>query len=344
MLDQRTLWGRPGLLWLVVVALAIVAIGCDEGERPGRAENASVPATTGVADLVDDVAPSVVSVIVGPGQGSGVIYDKEGVIVTNAHVAAQGDDFVVGFADGTRVDAELVALDQRSDLAVLQADVDRELPAATFEEELPRVGDVAVAIGTPLGLENSVTAGIISGIDRSLPGAAAAGVPALVGLLQTDAGLSPGNSGGALVNAQGGVVGINVAAAGAREVAGGSIGFAIPTATVVDVVDQLVTTGEVTHPFLGVQLAPLTPAVTDRFDTAVAQGALVLAVGQGTPADESRIEPGDVIVGLGDADVTDPGDLLAALREHAPGETVAVTIYRRGEERTVDVTLGERPD
>lgn len=354
--ERRAGWKRGGAVWLVAAALMTGVVGCEQGGTTGddaeqvddQAERAdgeqeAPRAAAGVADLVEEVAPSVVSVLVGAGQGSGIIYDAEGLVVTNAHVALQGDALVVAFADGRRVDAELVAADERSDIAVLSVDVDRQLPAAAFQEELPRVGDAAVAIGTPLGLENSVTAGIISGLDRSLPGAAAAGIPALVGLIQTDAGLSPGNSGGALVNADGDVVGMNVAvAAGSPDIPVGSIGFAIPAAMVLDVVDQLLATGEVEHPFLGVQLAPLTPAVHDRLDAPVDQGALVLAVVEGTPAHEAQIQPGDVLVGLDDTQITEPGDLLAALRDHAPGDAVTITLYRDGDERTVEVTLGRR--
>lgn len=328
-------------LLAVLVALAVVAAGC--GSFGQDADDVRGPASAGVADLVEEVAPSVVSILAGPGAGSGIIFDSEGLIVTNAHVAPQADDLVVAFADGHRVDAERVAADTRSDIAVLRVD-EQGLPEATFHEGLPRVGDAAVAIGSPLGFENSATAGIISGLDRAVPGAATGGAPALVGLIQTDAGLSPGNSGGALVNHDGAVVGMNVAAAAPEGVPAGSIGFAIPASTVVDVAEQLLETGEVEHPYLGVRLAPLIPSVLERFDVGVERGALVLAVEDGSPAAEGGIAPGDVLIGLGDASIDEPGDVLAALRDHGPGETVAVTVHRDDGQQSVDVTLAERPD
>lgn len=338
--------------WLVIAGLLVLlAFACDAGDQSeaqdqsetGRSSGVGGAAVAGVADLVEEVAPSIVSVLAPPGQGSGVVYDSEGLVVTNAHVLAQGgDDVTVALADGRRLEADVVAADERSDLALLRLDADGPLPAATFEERLPRVGDAAVAIGTPLGLENSVTAGVVSGVDRSIPGAPAAGVPALVGLLQTDAALSPGSSGGALVDGNGHVIGVNVAFL-PPELRAVSIGFAIPAGTVVDVVEQLLATGEVQHPFLGVQLVPLVPPVRERLDVAADDGAVVLAVQAGGPADAAGLEPGDVIVGLDGQDVRDPGDLLTVLRDYSPGDTVTVDIDRGGDISTVEVEVAERP-
>jgi S1-C subfamily serine protease len=348
---------------LAALALAVaLAGGCDVAapEAPAQPDAPDTPTApadpdpaatpespaaplAGVADLVDEVVPSVVSIIVGQGQGSGVIYDPDGVIVTNAHVVRQAPgDITVALADGRRIPAQLVAGDERTDVAVLRVATDEPLPAATFSDEQPRVGDAAVAIGTPLGLENTVTAGIISGVDRSIPGAAEAGVPALTGLLQTDAALSPGNSGGALVNASGEVVGINVAHI-PPQVQAVSIGFAIPTATVLSVVEQLLEAGEVQHPYLGVQVAPLTPQVRDQLGVAAERGALVLGLEDGGPADRGGMEPGDVIVQVGAAEVADSGDLVTALRDLSPGERTDVVVDRDGEQLRLEVELGERP-
>jgi serine protease Do len=278
----------------------------------------------------------------GEGQGSGIIWADD-LVITNAHVIAVGDEISVALADGSRADAEVVASDERTDVAVLRVLDTADLPAADFREQLPRVGDVAVAIGSPLGLENTVTSGVVSGLERSIPGAVEAGIPALSGLIQTDAALSPGSSGGALVDAEGRVIGMNVAFI-PPQLQAVSIGFAIPAAVVIDVAEQLLERGEVRHAFLGLQLAPLTGAIRDRLGLDAEEGALVLGVGEGSPAQEAGIEAGDVVTALDDDAVRDLGDLTALLRQRDPGDEVAVTVVRDGEERTIDVTLVERPD
>ena len=330
----------------MVLALLLGACEPDDPAEPEPDDDlADDPGSelAGVAQLVDEVAPTVVSVLVPPGQGSGVIYDPDGLIVTNTHVLVDGgDDISVALADGQRLDAEVVASDELSDIALLQVDADGDLPAASFDEALPDVGAAAVAIGSPLGLENTVTAGVVSGLDRSIPGAAQAGIPALVGLIQTDAALSPGSSGGALVDETGEVVGVNVAFI-PPEMRAVSIGFAIPSRTVVDVVEQLLDVGEVEHAYLGVQMVPMSPAVSEQLDVAADQGGVVVEVEPDGPADQAGVQPGDVIVGVEDDEVADPADVLALLRRVAPGDELTMHVLRDGEERTLEVVLGERP-
>jgi serine protease DegQ len=287
--------------------------------------------------IVAEVQPSVVSILRPQGQGSGVVWSADGIIVTNHHVIEGAEQLIVAFADGERSPARVLASDPLSDLAVLQ--VERGgLPPATFAEEMPPVGSLAIAIGNPLGFENSVTAGIVSGVNRSFPGAARQ-APALIDLIQTDAAISPGNSGGALVGGDGRVIGINVAyiPPQARAVA---IGFAIPASTVIDVVEQLLAEGAVQHAFLGVALAPLTPQLVERFGIERATGALVLDLRPDGPAAEGGIEPGDVVIAFGDQQVTTVEDLLAGLRRQDPGDVVPITVVRNGEEIEVEVTLG----
>ena len=339
---------RPLLIAVFGMVLALL-LGACEPDDPAEPEPdddlADDPGSelAGVAQLVDEVAPTVVSVLVPPGQGSGVIYDPDGLIVTNTHVLVDGgDDISVALADGQRLDAEVVASDELSDIALLQVDADGDLPAASFDEALPDVGAAAVAIGSPLGLENTVTAGVVSGLDRSIPGAAQAGIPALVGLIQTDAALSPGSSGGALVDETGEVVGVNVAFI-PPEMRAVSIGFAIPSRTVVDVVEQLLDVGEVEHAYLGVQMVPMSPAVSEQLDVAADQGGVVVEVEPDGPADQAGVQPGDVIVGVEDDEVADPADVLALLRRVAPGDELTMHVLRDGEERTLEVVLGERP-
>lgn len=293
-----------------------------------------------IPEIVSQVGPSVVSILRQGGEGSGVVWNADGVIVTNNHVVEGAQQVVVVFADGERSAGAVLATDPLSDLAIVQAER-RNLPAATFATAIPPPGTLAIAMGNPLGFENSATAGIISGTHRAIPGAAQ-GAPALVDLIQTDAAISPGNSGGALVDADMQVIGVNVAyippSAGSV-----SIGFAIPAPTVTDVVGQLLEDGSAEHAYLGVHAVPLTPDLVEQFNIPVAEGALVAEVAEGGPAGDAGVRPGDVIVGLGDATVRTVEDMLGALRQHKPGETVPIRIVRDGQESTLEVTLGEIP-
>ena len=290
-----------------------------------------------IPTIVANAQPSVVSIIREGGEGSGVVWSEDGVIITNEHVISGVDEVVVAFADGSRAAGEVLASDPLSDLAVIQTER-TGLPAAEFATEIPPVGSLAIALGNPLGFENSVTAGIVSGAHRAVPGAAQ-NAPALVDLIQTDAAISPGNSGGALVGADGRVIGVNVAyiPPAARAV---SIGFAIPAPTVVDVVGQLLEDGTAEHAFLGVQPAPITPEIAQQFGIEQTAGALVVDVVPDSPAEAADIEPGDVIVGVGDTPVETVEDLLGALRQLDVGTETVVRLVREGEEIEAEVTLG----
>jgi serine protease DegQ len=215
--------------------------------RRPQADELRGDAFSRIPAIVERVQPVVVSVLVrtseGGAEGSGVVFDgRRGLVVTNNHVVADATGVDVVLADGQRLDARVYATDALSDLALLA--VERGgLPQARFADDLPRVGELAIALGNPLGFENSVTAGIVSGLHRAIPSAGQA--PSLVDLIQTDAPISPGNSGGALVDRQGKVIGINVAAIPpTQQTRAVSIGFAIPAQTAVSVVRQLLQTGE----------------------------------------------------------------------------------------------------
>ncbi len=290
--------------------------------------------------IVDRMQPKVVSVVTDAGQGSGVIYRADGFVITNRHVVGESTQVEVVLASGRRLPAQVRAGTEQYDLAVLKVDQEG-LPVATFARELPRVGALAIAMGNPLGFENSVTAGIISGLHRDIP--AGGSTPALVDLIQTDAAISPGNSGGALVDERGRVVGINVAylppQAGAV-----SLGFAIPAPIAIEVADQLIATGEVDFAYLGIRPAPVTPQLNEAFDLGSDTGVLVDEVVEGGPADRAGVARGDVIVRLDDRPLQTIEDLFAELREHDPGEEVTLTVLREGDERTLDVTLGELPE
>ena len=306
-----------------------------EAQAPDLADPFAV-----VAEIAVQVEPTVVTVFTDAGLGSGAIWSSDGLIVTNHHVIANSQQVVVGLASGDRLAAQIVGSDPRSDLALL--DVEAEgLPAAAFEPDLPRVGTLAIAFGSPLGFHNSVTVGVVSGLQRSIPGSAVQ-TQALVDLIQTDAAISPGNSGGPLVNAEGLVIGINVAHIPPQAQAE-TLGFAIPAGTVIDVVEQLAAGEPVTYPYLGVQTTQMTPALARRFELEVTSGAIVLEAEEGTPAAEAGIMAGDVIVGLAGERVERVEDMLGILRRHDPGDTVEVVVVRDGQEQIFTVELGEAP-
>ena len=300
-------------------------------------------AAANLPDLIDQVRSSVVTVDVseanGQGEGSGVIWDKDGDIVTNNHVVQNATKVEVVLASGERMPANVVATDPLTDLAVVHIDK-QGLQPADFSDQLPRVGTLVLAIGNPLGFESSVTFGIVSGVNREIPSGGQ--TPALVDLLQTDAAISPGNSGGALIDMDGKVIGINVAYIPPSQSAV-SLGFAIPSATAIDVVKQLINGGTVEHAFLGIEPRPLTPQIASQLGLSVSEGVFVFSLSQDGAAQQAGIKEGDIIVGLGDKDVTSIEDLYAALREVSPGDTVPVKIVRDGNQQTVQVTLQEHP-
>jgi serine protease Do len=351
---------------VLFVALLLVA-GCSEeggirepniARAPAQAAQ-RVPADEPVAQVASQVGPSVVQVNVdvrqntpfGPrseeGIGSGVIYRDDGYIVTNNHVVEGATELNVAFADGTTEPAEVVGRDPRTEMAVIRVDRN-DLPAAKFnEDEDLVVGQLAVAIGSPSGFESTVTSGVISGIGREFPaeftGGDQAAISALTDLIQTDAAISPGNSGGALTDRDGEVIGINVAYLPPSETGAVNIGFAIPSDTAASVADQLIETGEVSSAYLGVGTTDLSPEDAERFGLPVESGAIVEQVEPGSGADAAGVRRGDIIVRLGDDPIDNAGDLFGALRDYQPGDTVELTIVRDGEEQTLDVTLGERP-
>jgi len=369
-LKTRTRWP----LLLAAVATAALLAGCSDDRSGGSNQSAAaaqtpreetpsparIPKDEPVARVAAAVSPSVVQVNVevsqqtplgtqrGEGLGSGVVYRDDGYIITNAHVVRGASDVEVAFADGSTEPVEVVGSDPNSEIAVLRVDRN-DLPAATFKtDEQPIVGQLAVAIGSPAGFEATVTAGIVSAVGREFPrelvGNDEEAASALVDLIQTDAAISPGNSGGALVDRDGNIVGINVAYLPPAETGAVNLGFAIPADTAISIADQLIETGEVTTPYLGVGTIPLTPEVAEQFGLSVESGELVDSVRPGSGAQEAGVRRGDVITAIEGEEVASYGDLLSTLRDYQPGDTVGLTIVRGGEERTIDVTLGERPE
>jgi len=294
-----------------------------------------------IGTIAQQVAPSVARVdargAAGAGSGSAVVYRADGILVTNNHVVANASEVAVTLPDGERMAAEILGTDPTSDLAVLRVDA-TDLPVPVWSDDEAEVGDTAVAIGSPFGLDGSVTAGIVSALGRTVatPGAS------LVDLLQTDAAINPGNSGGALVDAAGNVIGVNTAIASAG---GGNdgIGFAIPASTVSSVADQLLTNGVVRHAYLGVAGQTVDPDVARLYGLPVEQGVVLAQVPVG-PAADAGLRPGDIVLRLDDHEVTTMADLAGRIRQYLPGDDLEVTYLRDGEEDTVTVTLGERPD
>lgn len=296
-----------------------------------------------VPEIVNQISPSVVTIVRSGqgGRGSGVVYQSDGVIVTNAHVVAGARQVTVIFADGTRVPGTVVAADRSTDLAVVRVPRNN-LPVPEYADSLPQRGELAIAIGSSLGfLETSVSVGVVSGLSRELPGSVLQGERSLVNLIQTDAAISPGNSGGALVDGQGRIIGITQAYI-PPETGAVSIGFAIPSTTVTFIVDQLLADGTAENPFLGITGRTLTPAAADALSVSARRGVIVTDVAAGSPAAAAGIRPSDVIVKLAGQDVTSFTALLGALRSTRPGQTVPITVVRDGERLQLSVTVGSR--
>ncbi|MFO8011174.1 MAG: PDZ domain-containing protein [Dehalococcoidia bacterium] len=297
-------------------------------------------------------------------QGSGFVWDSKGHIVTNNHVVSDADTIYVTFYDGTIIEGEVVGKDPDSDLAVLKVVSGREKlePVQMGVSSQVEVGQLAVSIGNPFGLEGSMTVGFVSAIGRLLPvdsGATQSGRYNIPDVIQTDASINPGNSGGVLVDSGGRVIGVPSAIISPVGVSAG-IGFAIPSNIVSMVVPELIETSHYEHPWLGISGRWLTPEIADAMDLPADQrGALVVDVIPDSPADKAGIQGsdrtvtirgvdvrvgGDLIVAIDNEAVTDMGDIIAYLsRSTEVGQKVELTVIRGGEEKTLEVELGARP-
>jgi serine protease Do len=269
------------------------------------------------------------------GLGSGVIIDASGVALTNAHVVDGATEIDVVTLDGSRYKATVVGTDRKTDLAVLRLQDGKGpfpfLPLGDSDET--RVGDWVIAVGSPFGLQATVTSGIISAKARDI------GAGPYDDFLQTDAAINPGNSGGPLVDMRGRVVGINTAIV--RGASG--IGFAIPSNVARRVSSEILATGRVTRGWLGVALQPLTTDLAQSFAVEDRRGALVAEVVPDSPAAKAGLEAGDVVLEINGARVADPGDVARAVGLARPGEAATLIVWRNRGRRTVAVTLGEAP-
>lgn len=328
-------------------------------------------------------SPSVVTISVASGNsggsGSGIILDGEGHILTNTHVVTLGGQasnptLEVRTSDGQVHEAKVVGTDPLSDLAVIKIEADGLTPASFADSDKLNVGDTAIAIGAPLGLSGTVTDGIISTLSRTISvssseapkeeqspapndqwnfqfpdensngnSSSSSGGSIYLNVIQTDAAINHGNSGGALVDTKGDVIGVNVAIASASQDSGSiGVGFAIPGNYAQRIADELIKNGKATHGYLGVSV---TAKASDNSSggTQFSVGAEVADVVNGSPADEAGLRKGDVITAVEDRVIEDSVSLTAAIREHAVGSTVALKVLRGGNEQTVDVKIGENP-
>ncbi|MCW2637919.1 MAG: peptidase [Dactylosporangium sp.] len=290
-----------------------------------------------VAAVATAVQPSVVDITTGVGEGSGVVISADGAILTNNHVleGARGNSVDVTFNNGKTAKATIVGTDPAGDLAVVKAQGVSGLTVAKFgDSDAVQVGDSVLALGSPLGLQGSVTAGIVSALHRTIDEGSQQGGSAgrsLGDALQTDAAINPGNSGGALVNLAGEVIGINTAIATGGQGSSGNIGvgFAISSNKAKATADQLLKGGKVSHPYMGVQV------------TNGDGGALIADVVAGGPADKAGLRKGDLVTKIGSRTVTDSKTLVGAVQAGKAGDQLPFTIVRNGSEQQVTVTLGE---
>jgi putative serine protease PepD len=267
--------------------------------------------------------------------GSGFLIDTKGRVVTNDHVVEGAGSYTIRFgSDGKALPAKLLGKDASTDLAVLQVDPGAvpktAKPLELASSESLRPGDTAIAIGSPFGLSGTVTTGIISALDREIE--SPNGFP-ISGVLQTDAAINPGNSGGPLLDGKGRVIGVNSQIASSSRQSSG-VGFAVPVDTVKQVAPQLIGGGDIKRAYIGVSTTA----------DPTASGAVVAALTAGGPAADSGLQTGDRITSIDDTQVSDPNALSTAVLGHKPGDTVKLKVERNGQQRTIEVQLGTRPD
>ena len=319
----------------------------------------------GVISLYEKSIPAVVMIIVeieingsfsftAPrgGQGSGFIIDDQGHIITNNHVVEDAIKVTVILHDDRRLEAEVVGTDRESDVALLQVDAEKlgnVKPLLLGDSDSIKPGQMAVALGSPFGLDGSITIGIISGVGRSLSNAGQRPNPEII---QTDAAINPGNSGGPLLNSAGEVVGINTAI----EVSSTGIGFVVPINTVKSLLPALLKGGEVKNPWLGISVVVISPNLVELLELSVSSGIYVVTVTAESPAEKAGLiesgrdelgkpgRGGDVITAVDGIEVSAVEDLVAYLNDKEPGDKISLSVHRGGDYFTVEVILGEWPE
>ncbi len=269
--------------------------------------------------------------------GSGVIVSTDGYILTNHHVIESAVEMEIALSDERKIEAKLVGSDPETDLAVLKIDM-QNLPAITFgHSEQAKIGDVVLAIGNPFGVGQSVTMGIIGALGRTK-----VGINTFENFIQTDAAVNPGNSGGALTDTQGNLIGINTAI---YSRSGGSlgIGFAIPVHIAKTIMEQIIQTGGVVRGWLGISMQDMTKELADSFNLNSTTGALIASVLKDGPADRAGVKPGDIMIAIEDKPIHNTSELLNKVAALSPGKTITVTIQRGGKQKAVQIEVGTRP-
>jgi len=356
----------PGILGTVLVAAVVAAVvgafaglagyavgrAVDANAAPTVAEISGTPALAPAAPMAPMVEgsigaiaastlPSVVSILaegdVESGSGSGFVIRPNGYILTNNHVvdlAAEGGKLTVVFHDGERAEGTVVGTNPSYDLAVVKVDR-RGLPTVPLgDSSQVRVGDIAIAIGAPLGLDGTVTSGIVSALDRPVIAGDSQEDASYINAIQTDAAINPGNSGGPLLNSAGSVIGVNSAIATLAiggEAGSIGLGFSIPSNSAKRIADELIATGSSRTPLLGVSL-------DNAFDD---NGARVSNVTNGSAADDADLKSGDVIIRIDERSINDATELVVAIRSYAPGDEIEIGYERDGQERTTTLVLGD---
>jgi putative serine protease PepD len=332
-----------GTVSAAVVAAVLLGTGLAGNDSPAATPATAAPVVATRGDAKSDVAravyaaasPSVVSVRTQSGSGTGFLVDSDGTIVTNAHVVGEASQVQVSFDDnGELHTAQVLGVDASTDLAAIKVDASAAngvRPLALADSSKVQVGDPAVAIGYPLGLDRTATAGIVSGLEREIQAPNGFSIDKVI---QTDAPINPGNSGGPLLNASGQVIGVNsqIATAGGSNGSVG-IGFAVPANTVREVLPELEKGAAPQHAYLGLSTA-----------AAPNGGAQVGEATPGGPAARAGIQAGDVVTEVDGEPVQDPEDVAQAIEDNKPGDRVEVKVQRGGSEQTVQVTLGQRPE
>jgi len=309
---------------------------------PSNPAPVNISASDAKGDLVRTIyaaaSPSVASVRTGQGSGTGFLVDSNGTIVTNAHVVGQAGNVQVRFNDkGAYHDAKVLSVDASTDLAAVKvdaSDVQGIRPLELADSDKAQVGDSVVAIGYPLGLDRTATAGIVSGLERQIQSPNGFSIDKVI---QTDAAVNPGNSGGPLLNDKGQVIGVNSQIATAAGGGEGNVGiaFSIPSNTVKQVLPALESGTQVKHAYLGLQTT--TPQ-------GGGSGAEIAQVTPNGPADRAGLQPGDVVVKVAGKPISSPDDVANAIAADKPGDKADVTVERNGSQHTVSVTLGQRPE
>jgi serine protease Do len=302
-----------------------------------RTELTAIAPEAAIIEVTRRVSPAVVSIYSRGGSGSGVIIRADGVIVTNAHVVGNMNQVMVGLATGEERVGRVLGRDPAMDIAIVQIEAPTPLPAAALgDSDVLQPGQVAIAIGNPAGLERTVTTGVVSAVDRMLP------QPGMEEMIQTDAAINPGNSGGPLLDSQGRVIGINTIVLQGSRMGGPALvglGFAVPINAARDIADQLLTTGRIVRPYIGIRYGDVTREMAQQFRLPVQEGVIIASVEARSPAAAAGIRPEDIIVEVNGTPIRQGGDLRRLLRATGPGTAVEVVGVRPGGRFTTTVTL-----